>query len=266
VRSDCRDGVHRLLRGRDPNKDQSYFLYTIGQAQLARTVFPVGELLKPDVRAAAAAAGLPVHDKKDSTGICFIGERNFREFLAGYIPPAPGEIRSPEGRLLGEHAGLAYYTLGQRQGLGIGGVQGLADQPWYVLHKDLANNVLYVGQGREHPWLFAGRLRASRLSWVSGHPPAAGSWLGARVRYRQPDQACRVTAADDNGLWLEFEQPQRAVTPGQSVVLYDGENCLGGGVIDWADTPPALAEPPARAAGPEGVELSDTQATNTVNR
>jgi tRNA-uridine 2-sulfurtransferase len=266
VRSDCPDGVYRLLRGRDPDKDQSYFLYTIGQAQLARTVFPVGELLKPDVRATAAAAGLPVHDKKDSTGICFIGERNFREFLAGYIPPAPGEIRAPEGRLLGEHAGLAYYTLGQRQGLGIGGVQGLADQPWYVLHKDLANNVLYVGQGREHPWLFASRLRASRLSWVSGHPPAAGARLGAKVRYRQPDQACRVTTVDGNGLWLEFEQPQRAVTPGQSVVLYDGANCLGGGVIDWADTPPARAEAPARAAEPKGAALHDSQAAIRVNR
>jgi tRNA-specific 2-thiouridylase len=266
VQVDCRDGLHRLLRGRDGNKDQSYFLYTIGQQQLARTLFPVGELLKPAVRAAAAAAGLPVHDKKDSTGICFIGERNFREFLAGYIPPAPGEIRTPEGQLLGEHGGLSYYTLGQRQGLGIGGVQGRADAPWYVLHKDLPNNVLYVGQGHDHPWLFALRLRATQLSWVSGVPPAPGARLTTKVRYRQADQYCMVAACGGDELLLEFEQPQRAVTAGQSVVLYDGENCLGGGVIDSADTPPAAVaaasrEPAARAPG-----LMYEQAANTVNR
>jgi tRNA-specific 2-thiouridylase len=266
VRSDSRDGVHRLLRGRDGSKDQSYFLYTIGQAQLARTVFPVGALLKPDVRAAAAAAGLPVHDKKDSTGICFIGERDFREFLAGYIPPEPGEIRSPEGRLLGAHDGLAYYTLGQRQGLGIGGVQGLGDQPWYVLHKDLPNNVLYAGQGQEHPWLLSRRLRASCLTWVSGHPPAPGARLGAKVRYRQPDQLCVVTAIEGDVLWLEFERAQRAVTPGQSVVLYDGESCLGGGVIEWADAPPAVAEPPSRAAAPRNTQLNERRVAITENR
>ncbi|MGK2927923.1 MAG: tRNA 2-thiouridine(34) synthase MnmA [Lysobacterales bacterium] len=265
VRSDSRDGVHRLLRGRDGSKDQSYFLYTIGQAQLARTVFPVGALLKPDVRATAAAAGLPVHDKKDSTGICFIGERDFREFLAGYIPPAPGEIRSPEGRLLGQHGGLAYYTLGQRQGLGIGGVQGLGDEPWYVLHKDLRNNILYAGQGQEHPWLLSRRLRASRLTWVSGHPPAPGARLGAKVRYRQPDQPGVVTAIDGDTLWLEFEQAQRAVTPGQSVVLYDGESCLGGGVIDWADAPPAEAEPPARATALRNTQLNERRIAITEN-
>jgi len=239
VQSDRRNGVHRLLRGRDPGKDQSYFLYTLGQDQLARTLFPVGGLLKPEVRAAAAAAGLPVHAKKDSTGICFIGERNFREFLGGYIPPAPGEIRTPEGQLLGAHEGLAYYTLGQRQGLGIGGVRGTFDAPWYVLHKDLGQNVLYVGQGHDHPWLFCRRLRASRLSWVAGTAPVAGSRLTAKVRYRQADQACRIVNIDAGGLELDFDEPQRAVTPGQSVVLYDGEACLGGGVIDWADAPPA---------------------------
>ena len=265
VRSDSRDGVHRLLRGRDGSKDQSYFLYTIGQAQLARTVFPVGALLKPEVRATAAAAGLPVHDKKDSTGICFIGERDFRAFLADYIPPEPGEIRSPEGRLLGEHSGLAYYTLGQRQGLGIGGVQGLGDQPWYVLHKDLPNNVLYAGQGQEHPWLLSRRLRASRLSWISGHPPAPGARLGAKVRYRQPDQLGVVTAIDGDMLELEFEQVQRAVTPGQSVVLYDGESCLGGGVIDWADAPPAEVEPPSRAADPRNTQLNERRVAITEN-
>jgi len=251
VRSACRDGIYRLLRGRDPNKDQSYFLYTIGQQQLARTLFPVGELLKPSVREMAASAGLPVHDKKDSTGICFIGERDFRGFLSSYIPPRPGEIRTPDGRVLGEHSGLMYYTLGQRQGLGIGGVQGHADEPWYVLHKDMATNVLYVGQGHEHPWLFSRRLRARQLSWVSGSPPAAGSRLTAKVRYRQQDQDCLVTASDGDELQLEFAHPQRAVTAGQSVVLYDGASCLGGGIIEWADTPPALQD-----TGTESMELA----------
>jgi tRNA-specific 2-thiouridylase len=244
VRSDARDGIHRLLRGRDANKDQSYFLYTIGQQQLARTLFPVGELRKPEVRAAAAEAGLPVHGKKDSTGICFIGERDFRSFLAQYIPPEPGEVRTIEDQCIAEHAGLMYYTLGQRQGLGIGGLQGYADEPWYVLHKDLANNVLYAGQGHDHPWLFSRRLRAQQLSWVGGSAPEPGARLTAKVRYRQDDQLCQVLEIGDGGLLLEFEQPQRAVTPGQSVVLYDGESCLGGGVIDWADTPPALSEGP----------------------
>jgi len=251
VRSDCRDGVYRLLRGRDPNKDQSYFLYTIGQRQLARTLFPVGELLKPAVREAAATAGLPVHDKKDSTGICFIGERDFRGFLSSYIPPHPGEIQTTDGRVLGEHSGLMYYTLGQRQGLGIGGVQGFADEPWYVLHKDMAANILYVGQGHEHPWLYCRRLRARQLSWVEGSAPAVGDQLTAKVRYRQQDQACAVNASSDGELLLEFAQPQRAVTAGQSVVLYDGESCLGGGIIEWADTPPASND-----IGTESMELA----------
>ncbi|MDT8322019.1 MAG: tRNA 2-thiouridine(34) synthase MnmA [Xanthomonadales bacterium] len=248
VRADCRDGTHRLLRGRDGNKDQSYFLYTIDQQQLARTLFPVGELEKPAVRRLAAEAALPVHAKKDSTGICFIGARNFRAFLGEYIAAARGEIRTPEGQLIGEHEGLMFHTLGQRQGLGIGGVKGFPDQPWYVLHKDLETNVLYAGQGHDHPWLFARRLRAENLSWVSGLPPAAGSRLTAKVRYRQADQACVVNEIGEHGLSLEFEQPQRAVTPGQSVVLYDGEICLGGGIIEWADTPPnrALGQIPGK--------------------
>jgi tRNA-specific 2-thiouridylase len=240
VRSECRDGLYRLLRGRDPGKDQSYFLYTIGQAQLARTWFPVGELLKPDVRDLAQKAGIAVHDKKDSTGICFIGERNFKEFLGSYLPPEPGEIRTPGGRLIGRHDGLMYYTLGQRQGLGIGGVRGFDDDAWYVLHKDLDENVLYAGQGHDHPWLFARTLQAGQLSWVSGEAPAAGRRLTAKVRYRQPDQACEVAEIGPQRLVLVFDLPQRAVTAGQSVVLYDGEECLGGGIIEWADTPPAL--------------------------
>jgi tRNA-specific 2-thiouridylase len=247
VRSDCRDGVYRLLRGKDRNKDQSYFLYAIGQRPLSRTVFPVGELLKPDVRAAAQSAGLPVHGKKDSTGICFIGERDFRSFLADYIPPEPGEIRTVEGHVIGEHAGLMYYTLGQRQGLGIGGQKGRADEPWYVLHKDMADNILFVGQGHDHPWLYSRLLRARQLSWVSGSPPEAGRRLTAKVRYRQDDQECRILEVGENELVLAFEQPQRAVTAGQSVVLYDGDNCLGGGIIEWADTPPAIRELSAEA-------------------
>lgn len=240
VRGDSQDGVQRLLKGLDPNKDQSYFLYTIGQEQLARTLFPVGELLKPDVRKAADEAGLAVHDKKDSTGICFIGERNFKEFLGAYIPPAPGEIRTVEDQVIGQHQGLQYYTLGQRQGLGIGGVRGYPEDPWYVLHKDLDNDVLYVGQGHDHSWLNAAALVAEKLSWVSGHAPEPGQKLTARVRYRQADQECTVSEISAHRLVLEFALPQRAVTAGQSVVLYDGENCLGGGIIEWADTPPAL--------------------------
>jgi len=242
VRTDCKDGIHRLLRGLDSNKDQSYFLYTIGQEQLARTLFPVGELLKPDVRSLAEQAALPVHDKKDSTGICFIGERNFREFLSEYIPPCPGEIRTIDETVIAEHAGLMYYTLGQRQGLGIGGLRGFSDEAWYVLHKDQENNVLYAGQGHDHPWLFSRTLRANQLSWVSGAAPLAGSKLTAKVRYRQADQDCIVREIDENDLVLEFEQAQRAVTAGQSVVLYDGENCLGGGIISWADTLPATRD------------------------
>jgi len=239
VRSDRRDGRWRLLRGRDPGKDQSYFLYAIGQEQLAFTLFPVGELLKPDVRTLARSADLPVHDKKDSTGICFIGERNFREFLGRYIAAEPGEMRTPDEDVVGTHEGLSYYTLGQRQGLGIGGLRDFPDQPWYVLHKDTGTNVLYVGQGNEHPWLYSHVLTASQLSWVGGEPPCPGSRLTAKVRYRQTDQACVIREMDADAMTLEFETPQRAVTPGQSVVLYRDDECLGGGVIDWADTPPA---------------------------
>jgi tRNA-specific 2-thiouridylase len=238
VRSDCLDGVHRLLKGLDPGKDQSYFLYTLGQEQLSRTLFPVGELLKPEVRRVALEQQFAVHDKKDSTGICFIGERNFREFLSEYIPPAPGEIRTPDDVVIGRHDGLQYYTLGQRQGLGIGGVRGFPEEPWYVLHKDPESNVLYAGQGHDHDWLMSTRLQASQLSWISG-PPETGKRITARVRYRQSDQECKVTTLADGRMTVDFARPQRAVTPGQSVVLYDGDVCLGGGIIDWANAPPS---------------------------
>ncbi len=244
-----RDGRYLLLRGKDTNKDQSYFLYTLGQRQLARTVFPVGEEDKPVVRQIAAEAGLPVHNKKDSTGICFIGERNFRDFLSEYITPQPGEIRTVEEQPIGEHQGLMFHTLGQRQGLGIGGVKGHPDAPWYVLHKDMANNVLYVGQQHDHPWLMSTTLQASQLSWTLDQAPAPGTRLQAQVRYRQQAQQCVVTGCSGDDLQVRFEQPQRAVTPGQSVVLYDQDICLGGGIIDACNAPPDLAgEPLPRSA------------------
>ena len=236
-RTEARDGVHRLLRGRDPDKDQSYFLYAVGHAQLARTLFPVGELRKQQVRATARAHGLPVHDKKDSTGICFIGERDFRAFLAAYLKQEPGEIRTDDGAVIGQHDGLAFYTLGQRKGLGIGGVQGLPEAPWFVLHKDLDENALYVGQDHGHPWLQSTELSADSLAWVSGQPPVAGQRLTAKTRYRQADQPCTVAGLEGDSLTVAFDVPQRAVTPGQSVVLYDGEECLGGGVIRGSNAP-----------------------------
>lgn len=239
VRRDEHEGLYRLLRGRDPAKDQSYFLYAIGQQPLSRALFPIGELLKDDVRKIAREAGFEVHDKKDSTGICFIGERNFRDFLKEYLAPSPGDIRTVDEITLGTHEGLMYYTLGQRQGLGIGGVSAFPEEPWYVIHKDMEDNVLYVGQGHDHPWLQSDRLQAGQLSWISGVAPAAGKRLSAKVRYRQEDQPCRIERFEGDELLLEFERPQRAVTPGQSVVLYDGEVCLGGGIIEWANTPPA---------------------------
>ena len=236
ARSDSIDGRHRLLRGRDANKDQSYFLYTLGQEQLASTLFPIGELPKPEVRALARAADLPTHDKKDSTGICFIGERDFREFLSHYIPAGKGELRTPDGCRIGEHDGVMYYTLGQRNGLGIGGRRGAASTAWYVVGKDVAQNVLYVAQGGENAWLQSRHLRASQLSWTAAAPPAAEFRCTAKTRYRQTDQACtvRMQGSECN---VEFDSTQRAVTPGQSVVFYRGEECLGGGVIDTTDAP-----------------------------
>jgi len=236
ARSDVVDGRHRLLRGRDTNKDQSYFLHTLGQDALRSTVFPVGELAKPQVRRMAAEAGLPTHAKKDSTGICFIGERDFREFLGQYIPARPGELRSPDGNLLGEHIGTMYYTLGQREGLRIGGRRGAGSAPWYVVGKDVPANVLYVAQGVDNPWLFSSRLAAGELSWVAGTAPAADFRCTARTRYRQVDQTCRVRVEGDR-CEVTFDIPQRAVTPGQSVVFYCGDECLGGGIIDVTDAP-----------------------------
>jgi tRNA-specific 2-thiouridylase len=222
------DGV-RLLRGKDAQKDQSYFLHRLSQAQLSRVLFPVGEMKKSEVRSLALEAGLPNHAKKDSTGICFIGERPFREFLNRYLPKVPGPIKTADGMLVGEHIGLAFYTIGQRKGIGIGGLSKLSGDAWYVAEKRVASNELVVVQGHDHPLLMKRSLRAEDTSWTSGRPPAQASHT-AKTRYRQADAACRLTASD-TGISVDFDAPQWAVTPGQSVVLYDQEVCLGGGVI-----------------------------------
>ena len=235
-----------LLKGLDPAKDQSYFLHRLNQAQLSKTLFPVGELQKTEVRRLADEIGLPNAKKKDSTGICFIGERPFRDFLNRYIAKAPGPIKSDKGRVLGEHVGLSFYTLGQRSGLGIGGVKAKgadlkavqalgqrgvgAHEPWFVARKDMDSNTLWAVQGHDHPWLQSTELSAQDCSWVSGGPPAPGP-MAAKTRYRQADAPCDLLASSRTGCQLVFSQAQWAVTPGQSAVLYDGDVCLGGGVI-----------------------------------
>lgn len=225
------EGQYFLLRGKDQNKDQSYFLYTLGQGELSRTLFPVGELEKSEVRKLAEKAGFITHDKKDSTGICFIGERPFREFLSQYIPAQKGEIQTPEGQVIGEHGGAMYYTFGQRQGLGIGGVKGASEEPWFVVGKNVEKNILIAVQGHDHPLLFSKGLHTRELSWIAGRPPSASFKCTAKTRYRQTDQPCAVEQLSDDEFKVTFDQSQRAVTPGQSVVFYDGEKCLGGGVI-----------------------------------
>ena len=239
VRQNPATGLFELLKGLDPSKDQSYFLHRLNQAQLSKTLFPVGELHKTEVRRIAEEIGLPNAKKKDSTGICFIGERPFREFLNRYISKEPGPILDDRGRKLGRHVGLSFYTLGQRQGLGIGGVKekgaarGAGEHaPWFVARKELDKNVLRVVQGHDHPWLLSHRLVAQDTSWCAGHAPAPGSYA-AKTRYRQQDAACTLQAVPE-GFALQFPEAQWAVTPGQSAVLYDGEVCLGGGVIATA--------------------------------
>ncbi|MEK8046656.1 tRNA 2-thiouridine(34) synthase MnmA [Ideonella margarita] len=235
-----RDGRFELLKGLDPLKDQSYFLHRLNQAQLSKTLFPVGELPKTEVRRLAEEIGLPNARKKDSTGICFIGERPFREFLNRYLSHAPGPVVDDRGRKVGEHVGLSFYTLGQRQGLGIGGVKdkkgvrgGAEHLPWYVARKDLDRNTLVVVQGHDHPWLQYRWLEAADTSWVAGEAHAPGA-LGAKSRYRQADAACTLAPGAGDAMRLDFSELQWAVTPGQSAVLYDGEVCLGGGVISAA--------------------------------
>ncbi len=237
VRQSASTGLHELLKGLDPAKDQSYFLHRLSQAQLAKTLFPVGELHKTEVRRIAEDIGLPNAKKKDSTGICFIGERPFRDFLNRYIQRTPGPIKDARGHTIAEHQGLSFYTLGQRQGLGIGGLKQKGAQrgggehtPWFVARKDMATNTLWVVQGHDHPWLLSYQLSAQDASWCAGHPPAAAD-LAAKTRYRQQDSACALNGATQSAFALQFAQAQWAVTPGQSAVLYDGEVCLGGGVI-----------------------------------
>ncbi len=237
VRLNATTGTHELLKGLDPSKDQSYFLHRLNQAQLSKTLFPIGELHKTEVRRLATEIGLPNARKKDSTGICFIGERPFRDFLNRYIAKEPGPIKDDKGRIIGQHVGLSFYTLGQRQGLGIGGIKAKGAQkgggehaPWFVARKDMEKNTLWVVQGHDHPWLQSHALCAQDASWVAGTAPAL-SQLSAKTRYRQADAPCLLTNATGDAFSLTFPDPQWAVTPGQSAVLYAGDVCLGGGVI-----------------------------------
>jgi tRNA-specific 2-thiouridylase len=257
VRLNAATGLHELLKGLDPSKDQSYFLHRLNQAQLSKTLFPVGELHKTEVRRIAEEVGLPNAKKKDSTGICFIGERPFREFLNRYISKEPGPIQDPTGRTIGQHVGLSFYTLGQRQGLGIGGIKAKgADMkalqarglrgagehtPWFVARKDIPSNTLWVVQGHDHPWLLSPELKATDVSWCAGRAPTPGPYA-AKTRYRQSDAPCQLQALSmpggSTGFALSFSEHQWAVTPGQSAVLYDGDVCLGGGVIQSASACP----------------------------
>ena len=225
------EGRYRLLKGVDPGKDQSYFLHRLTQAQLARSLFPVGALHKSEVRRMARDAGLPNHAKRDSTGICFIGERPFREFLRRYLPTEPGPMVTPEGAAIGEHLGLMYYTIGQRQGLGIGGRRDGAGEPWYVAAKDPRTNTLTVVQGHDHPLLRRSTLTAADSSWIAGEAPVDHEPMAAKTRYRQADSACHMRMLEGDTFELDFAEPQWAVTPGQSAVVYRGDICLGGGVI-----------------------------------
>ena len=234
VRNRQSDQGYQLLRGLDPNKDQSYFLYALNQHQIGHALFPVGELDKTQVRDIAREQGFQVHDKKDSTGICFIGERKFRDFLQRFLPAQPGEIISLDGRQIGEHIGLMYYTIGQRQGLGIGGTEQGTDEPWYVIDKQLDSNRLVVAQGVDHPRLFHASCRITDLHWIDRRVADDPFECSAKIRYRQQDSACRLSAIDSGSATVEFETPQRAITPGQALVLYRDEHCLGGGTIEAA--------------------------------
>lgn len=226
------NGQVQLLKALDASKDQSYFLHRLTQHQLAKVLFPLGEIPKTEVRKIAEQIGLPNARKKDSTGICFIGERPFREFLNRYLPSNPGPIKTTEDKLVGEHMGLAFFTLGQRKGIGLGGSQDGNGDAWYVARKDITSNTLYVAQGHEHPWLLSQELVAIDASWIAGAAPVNGAY-SAKTRYRQSDSACEITegAQGADSFRLGFSESQWAVTPGQSAVLYDGDICLGGGII-----------------------------------
>lgn len=231
------NGQTLLLKGLDNNKDQSYFLHAVAGEQLAKSLFPVGEMEKPAVRALAEKHDLITARKKDSTGICFIGERRFSDFLKQYLPAQPGNIETLAGEVIGKHNGLMYHTIGQRQGLGIGGLKNATDDPWYVMGKDLERNVLIIGQGNNNPCLFANALTCKEIYWVNPIDLSKPLTLKAKVRYRQPDQDC-VLEKTAHGYIIRFSEPQRAVTPGQSVVLYQGEICLGGGIIETVEPNP----------------------------
>jgi tRNA-specific 2-thiouridylase len=230
-RSD-KTGNWQILRGLDDNKDQSYFLYTLGEQHIAQTLFPIGHLEKPKVREIALEQDLVTHDKKDSTGICFIGERKFKDFLAQYLPAQPGEIETAEGQIIGKHEGLMYHTLGQRKGLLIGGMKEYGEEPWYVVDKDIERNVLIVGQGANHPRLYSRGLLANQLHWVDRKGPQQAIRCSVKTRYRQQDIPCQITPNIDGSILVEFDEPQKAVTPGQSAVFYQNEICLGGGIIE----------------------------------
>mgnify|MGYP000287632813 CR=1 FL=1 len=223
-------GEYQLLKAEDGTKDQSYFLYRLNQAQLSKSLFPLGKLLKREVRDIARAAGLITSEKKDSTGICFIGERPFREFLNRYLPNKPGPIKTEDGKTVGEHVGLAFYTLGQRKGIGMGGSKDGTGDPWFVAKKDIQTNTLYIVQGHDHPWLLNPLLSASQISWTSDFAPELGSY-SAKTRYRQVDAPCQLSALTKDLFTLNFDEAQWAVTPGQSAVIYSGDRCLGGGII-----------------------------------
>ena len=237
------NGSYELLKALDLSKDQSYFLHRLNQTQLAKTLFPLGEIHKSEVRKIAERLKLPNATKKDSTGICFIGERPFRDFLNRYLAKQPGPIKTPEGELIGEHIGLSFYTLGQRKGIGIGGIRSHQNDTgssgaWYVAHKDMANNTLYAVQGHDHSWLLSPKLSADQASWISGYPPETNPFMAkqfmAKTRYRQADVTCQFKMTGNDQFQLDFTDPQWAVTPGQSAVLYQGDICLGGGIISNA--------------------------------
>ena len=227
------DGLFQLLKGVDDNKDQSYFLYLLGQDALSKSMFPIGEIDKKKVRKLAESSGLINHAKKDSTGVCFIGEQKFfKNFLKKYIPEQPGNIHTIDGNSCGEHDGLMFYTMGQRQGLGIGGGHGEKEAPWFVADKDLENNILIVAQGHDHPALFHQKLEADQIHWISGSPPQDLENISAKIRYRQMDQSCEITTLSSDRCTVKFDKPQFGIAPGQSIVFYKGDDCLGGAIID----------------------------------
>jgi len=227
-----KNNYYHLLKGMDGNKDQSYFLYLLGQKELSKTLFPISEMTKFEVRDLAKKMNLPNSDKKDSTGICFIGERDFKSFLQQYLPARPGDIVIPDGKIVGRHDGLMYYTLGQRKGIGVGGGYGKTEEPWYVIEKDLENNNLVIGQGHNHPGLYSKYITAGQLHWISETPKNFPYKCTAKIRYRQKDQFCTINSTENGLAIVTFTEQQFAPTPGQSVVFYNGEQCLGGGIIE----------------------------------